>query len=214
MSPVGSRGPGARRARVARLLPASAALVLAWVLLAALPIQAFAQEGHPDSASAPAAVSNQLPPTVQAGDTSTGAYHPAKSPGLAMLLSAVLPGAGQFYNESYWKVPVVTGFGIYFISNWLDNNRRYIDYRDKYRASLQENPHGDAIMLSNREFYKDQRDAFTWYFVILYFINIADAYVDANLYDFNVGSDLSLRRLPVLSPEPVRAIELTVRIGL
>ena len=47
-----------------------------------------------------------------------------------------------------------------------------------------------------REFYKAQRDSFTWYFVLLYLINIADAYVDASLYDFNVGGDLSVRVLP------------------
>lgn len=113
-----------------------------------------------------------------------------------MLLSAVVPGAGQFYNESYWKVPVVFGFGLYFVSSWLDNNRRYQDYRDKYSASLALNPNGDARLLAVREFYKEQRDSFTWYFLILYMLNIADAYVDASLYDFNVGGDLSLRLRP------------------
>lgn len=122
--------------------------------------------------------------------------HPKKSPGTAMLLSAVIPGAGQFYNESYWKVPVVFGFGLYFVSSWLDNNRRYADYRDKYTASLAQNPNGDPRLLAVREFYKEQRDSFTWYFLILYMLNIADAYVDASLYDFNVGGDLSLRLLP------------------
>jgi hypothetical protein len=113
-----------------------------------------------------------------------------------MLLSALIPGAGQFYNESYWKVPVVLGFGVYFVSSWLDNNRRYADYREKYTASLQQFPNGDPRLLAVREFYKEQRDSFTWYFLILYLLNIADAYVDASLYDFNVGGDLSLRFLP------------------
>jgi hypothetical protein len=122
--------------------------------------------------------------------------HPKKSPGNAMLFSAILPGAGQFYNESYWKVPIVFGFGLYFVSSWLDNNRRYADYRDKYSASLAQNPAGDPRLLAVREFYKEQRDSFTWYFLILYLLNIADAYVDASLYDFNVGGDLSLRLLP------------------
>ena len=113
-----------------------------------------------------------------------------------MLLSGILPGAGQFYNESYWKVPIVFGFGIYFASSWLDNNRRYQDFRDKYSASLLLSAGGDPRLLAVREFYKEQRDSFTWYFLILYLINIADAYVDASLYDFNVGGDLSLRFLP------------------
>jgi len=134
--------------------------------------------------------------TPRPADSLSVPFHPKKSPGTAMLLSALIPGAGQFYNESYWKVPVVLGFGVYFVSSWLDNNRRYADYREKYTASLQQFPNGDPRLLAVREFYKEQRDSFTWYFLILYLLNIADAYVDASLYDFNVGGDLSLRFLP------------------
>jgi hypothetical protein len=124
-------------------------------------------------------------------------YHPTKSPGLAMLYSALLPGSGQAYNESYWKVPIVVGFGVYFASMWLHNNRLYQDYRDKYIASITpDNPDGIQSLQTLREFYRDQRDTFTWYFFILYFLNIADAYVDASLYDFNVGDDLSIRLMP------------------
>ena len=32
-----------------------------------------------------------------------------KSPTKAMLMSAVLPGLGQFYNKSYWKIPIIYG---------------------------------------------------------------------------------------------------------
>ncbi len=52
-------------------------------------------------------------------------FQRTKSPGLAMLLSAALPGAGQFYNESYWKVPVVAGLGIYFVAEWISCNNDY-----------------------------------------------------------------------------------------
>jgi hypothetical protein len=124
---------------------------------------------------------------------------PRKSPGLAMLFSAVIPGAGQFYNQSYWKVPVVLGLGLYFASTWLDQNRRTQDFRQKYAASLTATPPDlftSNQYLSERELYKEQRDTFAWYFVILYLVNIADAYVDASLFDFDVGKDLSLRVLP------------------
>jgi hypothetical protein len=149
-------------------------------------------------------------------DTLRHAALPAKSPGLAMLCSAVLPGAGQFYNQSYWKVPVVFGLGLYFVSTWLDQNRRTQDFREKYTASLLPNS-PDAIYsdtyLREREFYKQQRDTFAWYFVILYILNVADAYVDASLFDFDVGKDLSLRLLPG-TPGLVRSFPgLTVRLG-
>ncbi len=133
--------------------------------------------------------------TRLAGDSTRTLPAPGKSVDLAMLFSAVLPGAGQAYNESYWKVPIVLGLGVYFVSEWLDNNRRAEDYREKYALSLQTSV-ADVRYLSLREFYKDQRDSFAWYFVILYVLNIVDAYVDASLYGFDVGPTLTSRGLP------------------
>jgi hypothetical protein len=120
-----------------------------------------------------------------------------RSPGLALLFSAVVPGAGQLYTGSYWKVPVIVGFGVYFTSQWLHYNRLTSDAREKYAASLLADPEaGDRTQLALREFYKDQRDSYTWYLAILYLLNLADAYVDASLYDFDVGDNLSVRLMP------------------
>lgn len=190
-----------------RVVPA-----LLLLFLAALPDLGRAQEAGVDTVAPPNIPRTENLTPVQS-DTLPSAYRPTKSPGKAMLLSAILPGAGQFYNESYWKVPIVVGFGVYLFSNWLDNNRRYQDYKAQYEASLGTVPGGDQALLNSREFYKDQRDAFTWYLLIWYFVALADAYVDASLYDFDVESDLSLRTLPVLSPVPARAIQFNIRIG-
>ena len=126
-----------------------------------------------------------------------------------MLLSAVLPGAGQFYNESYWKVPVILGLGGYFLVEFLDNHELYRDYSDRYEASLGTTPGGDPQLLTYREFYRDQRDTFAWYFLILYAINILDAYVDASLFDFDVGGDLA--GAAVGPPAPGGSLTLRVR---
>ena len=52
-------------------------------------------------------------------------YH---NPKVAVLMSAVVPGAGQIYNQKYWKTPIVwAGIGtcIYFVrSNHLLYNGR------------------------------------------------------------------------------------------
>ena len=37
---------------------------------------------------------------------------PDHSPGKASLYSAVLPGLGQAYNKSYWKIPIIIIFKI------------------------------------------------------------------------------------------------------
>jgi hypothetical protein len=131
------------------------------------------------------------------GDTASAGYTPTKLPGVALALSAVLPGAGQFYNESYWKIPILLGFGYYFASRWIENNDSTKHYRALYAASIMpENTAGNSRFRDLREFYKDQRDAFSWYIFIYYIVNLVDAYVDASLYDFNVGDDLAIRVVP------------------
>jgi hypothetical protein len=134
--------------------------------------------------------------TRVAAETTADVPLATKSPGTAMLLSAVLPGAGQAYNTSYWKVPIVLGLGIYFVSVFLDSDRRADDYRQQYAASLLVKPGGESSLLSLRDFYKTQRDSFAWYFFILYFLNIVDAYVDASLYGFDVSPALNFRGVP------------------
>lgn len=111
-----------------------------------------------------------------------------KNPWKAVMFSAVLPGSGQFYNESYWKIPVIAGLGGYFVYELIKNNNRYLDYKSQYQNSqTQQNPSGDPYLLSLREFYRDQRDNFIIYSGILYVVQLVDAYVDAQLFDFNVS---------------------------
>jgi hypothetical protein len=106
-----------------------------------------------------------------------------KSPWGAVLRSAVIPGFGQFYNESYWKIPVIWGIGALLIAGWVHNNNLYKENRDLY-IDL-----GDNLYREKRDFYRDQRDNFTIYLVITYLLNLVDAYVDAHLFDFQVEED-------------------------
>jgi len=168
--------------------------VITWIVAALLVVAPFttrSQEQPPDSS---AGIGEALQPSSRmVADTTAGVPLATKSPGTAMLLSAVLPGAGQVYNTSYWKVPIILGFGIYFISSYLDADRRADDYRQQYIASL---PGGDPSLIAMRDFYLGERDTFVWYFCILYFLNIVDAYVDASLYGFDVSPALNMQGLP------------------
>ena len=117
-----------------------------------------------------------------------------RSPTKAMLYSAVLPGAGQFYNESYWKIPIIWGIGGYFVYEIINNNNKYIDYRDLYAGSITEsNPNGDTRYKNLREFYRDQRDQFYLYAGLVYLVNLVDAYVDAHLFDFDVSDKIQIQ---------------------
>jgi len=116
----------------------------------------------------------------------TTVFEMQKSPWGAVLRSAIVPGLGQIYNESYWKAPVVWGFMGYFVYVWVDNNNKYNNYSDAYKFSGFENDK------TYRDFYRDQRDEFAIYIALTYFLNLVDAYVDAHLFDFSVEENKML----------------------
>jgi hypothetical protein len=117
----------------------------------------------------------------------------AKSGSLAMLFSALLPGAGQVYAHRYYTIPFIWGLSAYFISVAIKANNQYMDYRGKFSESVRLDTiahSGDQNLLSARDFYHDQRDEYILYFGLTYFLNIIDAYVGATLYDFDVSDEL------------------------
>jgi hypothetical protein len=139
-----------------------------------------------------------LPVSFGLGDLAlpaeTVSVRQTKSAGKAVLFSALVPGLGQIYTKSYWKLPIIWGLGGYYIYEWLKNNNHYRDYRDQYLNSINpSNPQGNLEVKDIRDFYRDQRDAFAWYLGVLYLANLVDAYVTASLYEFDVSDDLSLQ---------------------
>ena len=140
---------------------------------------AFGILGAPaDSASVPA---------------SPSPFRQEKSGSTAMLLSAILPGAGQVYAERYYTIPLIWGFGGYFVSQWVKADQRYHDYQKQFRQSVLEDTtyhSGNSYFLSARDFYHDQRDQFAIYIALTYILNIVDAYVGASLYGFEVSDNL------------------------
>ncbi len=126
-----------------------------------------------------------------------------KSPSGAMLRSAIIPGWGQIYNESFWKVPIIWSFLGYFVYGWNTSNNYYQDYKNLYSKSLKSSSSGNQAYLKYRNFYRDQRDFFAFYIGLTYFLNIIDAYVDAHLFDFDTEFNAQTETL-----------SLGVRVGL
>ncbi|MFC2103546.1 DUF5683 domain-containing protein [Bacteroidota bacterium] len=110
-------------------------------------------------------------------------YEMAKSPWGAVARSAIVPGWGQFYNEDYWHIPIVWGLLGWFGYQWILNNDDYRSNRDSFIETEQ------TIFKTRRDFYRDQRDQFTIYFVITYLMNLVDSFVGAHLFDFSVEED-------------------------
>lgn len=146
----------------------------------------------------------------------------------ATIYSAVLPGLGQAYNKKYWKIPIIyAGFGtlIYFIST---NGSDYRDFREAYNlvasgdtASWENNDlavkyNANLTQLEEgRNYYRRNLELNYILAVALYILNIVDASVDANLYNFDVSDDISLRFEPVRSQNifvPKPSVGLTLRM--
>ena len=108
-----------------------------------------------------------------------------------MLASLIVPGAGQIFNGSYWKTPMIWGLGYYFVSIYKQENTLYQKSRKEYSASIDSvNTTGNRSLKALRDVYPGQRDTFGWYVAITYLINVLDAYVDASLYSFEVSPNL------------------------
>ncbi len=144
---------------------------------------------------------------TQSAPADTG-FMMAKSPSGAMLRSAIIPGWGQYYNESYWKIPIVVGLCAWMIRGIVVENASFIEYRDKYDASITATtPAGNLIYKQYREYYRDNRDSYAWYLGLFYLIQIADAFIDAHLFDFSV-SDVATASMLLL---PSGRLDLRIR---
>ena len=137
------------------------------------------------------------------------------TPAKAAFYSAILPGLGQAYNKKYWKIPLVygaLGTSIYF---YVDNNKKYNQYRDAYKSRLEGFTTDDLAFLDNnrliagQKFYQRNRDLSALVTLAFYALNILDANVDAALIQFNVDENLSVK--PVLYPNDVT---LKTNVGL
>jgi hypothetical protein len=120
-------------------------------------------------------------------------------PSKAAFYSAILPGAGQFYNKRYWKIPIVwgaIGTGVYF---YLRNDRQFDRYRDAYKRRLagftDDEFFGvvsdDGLIRAQQQFRRN-KEVSLLVTIGLYALNIIDANVDAHLLQFNVDENLTL----------------------
>lgn len=134
-----------------------------------------------------------LPDTTLSVSSDSLAPSGTRSPALATAMSAVLPGSGQIYAGRYWTIPLIWGFGYWFVRNYIQLDRKYDEWAANYRLSLEQGPPGglgDRYARDLRDFYRDERDRFAFYLAITYVLNVVDAYVGASLYSFDVSEDL------------------------
>ncbi len=187
--------------------------VLTGLLLQLSPLQTQAQEitAGPDSAVV------TVPDTAnqRKGFFLSRWDRPAK----AAFFSAILPGAGQVYNRSFWKLPIIYGTGAVLGYILIDNNNKYQDFRqaliirnsggqDKYVNDPtfgKQRPNGTSNLRLQRDGYRRNRDLTILLSAAAWGLNVAEAYVHAHMKDFDVGENLSLRLQPALQSIPTTA---------
>lgn len=126
------------------------------------------------------------------------------NPGKAALYSLVIPGAGQFYNKRYWKVPIVWAAEGVAIGVLINNLKIYNNRKDIYRQLI--SGETDCILtICEPEQFKPYLDSARQYLEfsylavgIIHLINVADAFVDRHLIEFDVTDDLSFRLQPAM----------------
>ena len=141
----------------------------------------------------------------------------------AVWLGAIVPGLGQIYNRSYWKLPIVYGGLMGCAYAITINQSKYDEYKLAYRdilmdaGSLSQDPlrsynailpkgytiqtmggqdRYTTFLNNNQNKYRRYRDYSILATVIVYALSLIDAYVDAQLFDFDISPDLSLNVEP------------------
>jgi hypothetical protein len=137
---------------------------------------------------------------------------PIKATWLAMLI----PGGGQIYNRKFWKLPIVYGglAGCAYALSW--NSKTYKDYAQAYRDIMDDNPNTtsykqllpngssysttqlSSILKKRKDLYRRYRDMSIFAVIGVYVLSIIDAYVDAELSNFDISPNLSMRVEPVI----------------
>jgi len=139
------------------------------------------------------------------GQTKDSVIH--HSPKKAALKSTYLPGLGQAYNQKYWKIPIayalMGGALVYHFDQKKNYDLARLNYQSKWFYEQNKATQPQLIdpfptqslgSLSTEKLkLKNSKDLGIILLVLAYGLQIADATVDAHLFEFNVSDDLSLR---------------------
>ena len=156
------------------------------------------------------------------------------NPTKATWLAVVFPGGGQIYNRKYWKLPIIYGgfAGCAYALTW--NGKMYKDYMQAYKDASKGNWDASSItdllppgyidrvsqtqivetLRKRKDTYRRYRDLSIFAFIGVYLISVIDAYVDAELSNFDITPDLSMRIEPAVINNPYSSGTSNKSVGL
>ncbi|MBQ2291339.1 MAG: hypothetical protein II248_04180 [Paludibacteraceae bacterium] len=162
----------------------------------------------------------------------------------AVWMGTLFPGLGQIYNRSYWKLPIVYGGLMGCTYAIMYTNNQYLSYKEAYRSIYYDIQHSSVSNSPEKPYIAILPDGYTidrmggvsayqkrlyeWQnttrryrdlsiaaTVIVYALTLVDAYVDAQLFDFDISPDLSLNVQPDLYYDQIqRQRSAEVRLAL
>lgn len=131
----------------------------------------------------------------------------------AVWYSALCPGLGQIYNRRFWKLPVIIGgyMGLAYGMSW--NIRYYKDYTQGYLDAMDNDPNTQSyldflpsymteetvdkewvkrLFKQRKDYFRRNRDLCIISMVGLYLVSMIDAYVDAQLFHFDISPNVAM----------------------
>lgn len=161
----------------------------------------------------------------------------------AVWLGAIVPGLGQIYNKSYWKLPIVYGAFMgcgYAISQmqvrYSGFRTAYLDlYNDIQAGTVSEDPSKSYIAVipdgydldrvggqntwlntlkNQQNIYRRYRDYSILATIVVYALSLIDAYVDAQLFDFDITPDLSVNVQPQIITDQQRQQSAELKLAI
>ncbi len=168
--------------------------------------------------------------TQSAAEPVKKAFRP--NPNRSVWLSAVFPGLGQIYNRRYWKLPIIYGgfAGCIYAIQW--NGKYYKDYLAAYKDIMDADPntqsyldvlpygtdpessYAKSYLDQKQNFYRKYRDLSIIITVGVYALSIIDAFVDAQLYDFDISDDVSMKITPAFIENPQNPSLAASNVGM
>lgn len=140
-----------------------------------------------------------------------------RPPARAALLSAALPGAGQYYNKKAWAIKVPVIYVLLAVPAYLSiqNHANYRIYRENYLYLKDENPatkpapsfenRAPDQVQRQRDSYRRDRDFYMIVTGLIYLLNIGEATTTAHFNNFDIDDDISFKFKPQLENVGINA---------
>lgn len=137
--------------------------------------------------------------------------HLGQRPIVAMFKSMALPGWGQLGNKRYIKAFVYLGLEAWMVGGALHYNEQVSEFRRLFDATSLDNTSLRNDYYTLYKDRKDERSKYTWFAVIVAFVSMFDAYVDAHLSGFprQDENDLTISIAPTVD----RGVKASLSFG-